>query len=255
MSRDREPRIPAALTPRAVPTRKGARLAMPGSEATPAASGADFAEVPLESPGQALQEGGAPKAAAGCGEEISWTPASPVPRTINADTAVEFAANVDAVLGAGGHTHISIGFNPRVEKGKVTQVGLSVTSSIIRPRFGLGRPSEQELALIRRVETFIREHEERHRDLSRAVMQQAVCDAKGKPVATANAIVNKAVCDKEPSAQEALDAKEGQLEWIKNSTGAVVDFKAVGAKHNYHFKGCDINKPPPAEEPPTGEAE
>lgn len=255
MSRDREPRLPAALADRAAPTRKAPRLEMPSSGAATAASGADFSEVPLEQPGQALQEGEAPKAAAGCGEEISWTPASPVPTDIRADTAVEFAANVDAVLGAGGHTHISIGFAPTVEKGKMTQVGLSVTSSIIRPRFAGGRPSEKELALIRRVETFIKEHEERHRDLSRSVMQQAVCDARSQPVAAAKAIIKKAVCDKEPSAQEALDAKEGQLEWIKDSTGAVVDFKAGAAKHNYHVKDCDPTKPAPVEEPPKGEAE
>jgi hypothetical protein len=255
MSRDREPRIPAAPADRAAPTRKVARLEMPSSEAATVASGADFAEVPLEQPGQALQEGEAPKASAGCGEEISWTPASPVPTDIRANSAVEFAANVDAVLGAGGHTNISIGFAPTVEKGKVTQVGLSVTSSIIRPRYAGGRPSEKELALIRRVETFIKEHEERHRDLSKAVMQQAVCDARNQPVASAKAIIKKAVCDKEPSAQEALDAKEGQLEWVKDSTGAVVDFKAVGAKHNYHVKDCDPTKPAPADEPLKGEGE
>jgi hypothetical protein len=175
-----------------------------------------------------------------------------VPTNILANSAVEFAANVDAALGAGGHTQIAIDFSPAIDKGKMTQVGLSVTSAIIRPRYAGGRPSEKDLALIRRVETFIKEHEERHRDLSRAVMQQAVCDAKGKPVAVANAIIKKAVCDKEPAAQEALDAKEGQLEWIKDSTGAVVDFKAVGARHNYHEKGCDPLKPPPAEKTPQG---
>jgi hypothetical protein len=255
MNRDHEPRIPAALTPLAVPTRKGARLTMPEANAAATPAGADFAEVPVEPPGQALQEGEAPKAAAGCGEAISWTPASPVPTDIRADTAVEFAANVDAVLGAGGHTHISIGFAPTVEKGKMTQVGLSVTSSIIRPRFAGGRPSEKELALIRRVETFIKDHEERHRELSKAVLQQAVCDARNQPVASARAIVKKAVCDKEPTAQEALDAKEGQLEWVKDSTGAVVDFKAVGAKHNYHVKDCDPTKPAPVEDKPKGEGE
>jgi hypothetical protein len=251
MSRDREPRLPAAPLRGAVPTRRAAALGMPDREAMPAA-GADFGEVPLEAPAQTPPQGGAPAAAAGCGEEISWTPASPVPTDIRADSAVEFAAKVDQVLGAGGHTHIAIGFNPTVEKGKVTQVGLSVTSTIIRPRFAGGRPSNKELALIRRVESFIKEHEERHRDLSKAVMQQAVCEAKGKPAAQAGAIVNKAVCDKEPGAQEALDAKEGKLEWVKDSSGAVVDFKAVGEKHDYHVKDCDINKPPPAEEKPKG---
>ena len=133
MSRDREPRIPAALTPRTVPARQGARLTMPGADAAATPAGADFAEVPMEPPGQALQEGEAPKAAAGCGEAISWTPASPVPTDIRADTAVEFAANVDAVLGAGGHTHISIGFSPTVDKGKMTQVSRRALSARASP--------------------------------------------------------------------------------------------------------------------------
>lgn len=255
MSRDREPLLPHALLRGAAPARKSRALEMPDREAMPAAAGADFGEVPLEQPGQALQEGGAPAVAAGCGETISWTPDSPVPTNILANSAAEFAAGADAAFGDGGHTNISIGFDPTVEKGKVTQVGLSVTSSIIRPRYAGGRPSEKDLALIRRVETFIKEHEERHRDLSRAVMQQAVCDAKGKPVAAAKAIVNKAVCDLEPAAQEALDAKEGKLEWVKDATGAVVDFRAVGTKANYHEKGCDINKPAPVKAAPKAGAE
>lgn len=252
MSREHEARQPDAALRVAAATRKPALLTVADPAEAVAAAGADFGEVPLEQPGEALQQGGTPAAAAGCGELISWTPVSPVPTDIRANSAAEFAAGADAALGDGGHTSIGIGFSPTVEKGKMTQVGLSVTSAIIRPRYAGGRPTEQDLALIRRVETFIKEHEERHRDLSKAVMQQAVCDAKGKPEAVANAIIKKAVCDKEPSAQEALDAKEGKLEWIKSSNGAVVDFKAVGIKADYHEKGCDPTKPLPAEDKPKG---
>ncbi len=248
MSKDRDPlRSPAPL--RASMARPPAvKLTMPQATQGMPTAGADFAEVPLNQPAQA-NEGGAEKKATGCGESIDWKPASPVPTNILADNAVEFAAKVDAVLGAGGHTQVGVSFAPDVDKGRMSAVNMTVESAIIRPRWAGGRPSAKDKALIEKVEAFIKAHEERHRDLSRAVMQQAVCDAKGKPVATAEATLKKAICDLEPSAQEQLDAKEGKLEWVKDATGAVVDFKSVGEKHDYHVPGCDPFKaPPPGEE-------
>jgi hypothetical protein len=41
-----------------------------------------------------------------------------------------------------------------------------------------------------------------------------------------------------PSAQEALDAQEGDMKLVKDSSGAVVDFKTVGIKQNYHDPNC-----------------
>lgn len=252
MSRERD-KPPAEVLLRAAPVTGTStrRLGMPDAErpADSAAAGADFGDVAL-SGAEPLQDGGAP-AAGGCTEQITWVPVSPTPQNILADSAVEFAAKVDAALGAGGHTDVSIGFNPTEDKGRMTSVGMKVTSSIIRPRWAGGRPTQADADLIKRVETFIKEHEERHRDLSRSVMQKAVCDALNQPVAQAKAILKKAICDLEPKAQEALDAQEGQLEWIKNASGAVVDFKAVAAKHNYHVAGCDpFAAPPPDKDAP-----
>lgn len=234
--RNRPPQAAAAAS-------RPARLTMPDDSRALQQPGADFADVPLNAQ---ANEGGAEKKAAGCGETIDWKPVSPVPTNILADNAVEFAAKVDAVLGAGGHTQVGVSFAPAVEKGRMSAVNMTVESAIIRPRWAGGRPSAKDKALIEKVEAFIKAHEERHRDLSRSVMQQAVCDAKGKPVAAAEATLKKAICDLEPSAQEQLDAQEGKLEWIKDATGAVVDFKAVGEKHNYHVPGCDPFKPPAA---------
>jgi hypothetical protein len=252
MSRERD-KPPASALLRGAPltTASARRLGMPDAEhrAESPPSGADFGDVAL-SGAEPLQDGGAP-AAGGCAEQITWVPVSPVPTDIRADSAVEFAAGVDAALGAGGHTDVSIEFNPTEDKGRMTSVGMKVTSSIIRPRWAGGRPSQADADLIKRVETFIKEHEERHRDLSRSVMQKAVCDALNQPVAQAKAILKKAICDLEPKAQEALDAKEGQLEWVKNASGAVVDFKAVGTKHDYHVKGCDpFAAPKPGKDAP-----
>jgi len=71
------------------------------------------------------------------------------------------------------------------------------------------------------------------------VLQKAVCDAKGKPVPQAKAILKKAICDTEPTKQEALDNKEGKLTWVKDASGAVTDFAAAGEAHNYHDPDCD----------------
>ncbi|MDH5340249.1 MAG: hypothetical protein OEW22_10765, partial [Rubrivivax sp.] len=209
----------------------------------PARHGADFASVPMTrrldigdpaaatldtasgipdsgTAGASPQKGNAP--AAGCAETITWKPVSPPPIDVHGDNAVEFAANVDALLGAGGHTNVGIDIRPTVDgAGKMSRVGLTVESSIIRPRWAGGRASDADRALIKKVEAFIKAHEERHRDLSRSVCQQAVCDALGQPVARAESILKAAICDKEPAAQEALDQQEGQLDWVKDTSGAV----------------------------------
>lgn len=238
----------------------------------PAGAGADFASVPLSRrldiadpadavvdlqggeavPAEPQKKEAVPKTT-DCAEKLTWVPVSPVPTDIRADTALEFATGIDAVLGAGGHTNVSVKLKPQVEGGRMKQVGLTLESSIIRPRWAGGRPSDSEKQLIKRVEAFIKAHEERHRDLSRSVMQQAVCEALGKPVAEAEKILKHAICELEPAAQEKLDAAEGLLQWVKNASGAVVDFKAVGTQHNYHVADCDPFAAPPQDEAGDGE--
>lgn len=234
--------------------------------------GTDFGQVPLATPAhrldvgspedavlatgaEALQDGpredadAAPQKApaAGCAEAITWVPKSPVPTDIRADDALEFATKMDQALGSVGHTQVGIDVDPTVTQGKMTRVGLTVESSIIRPRWAGGRPSDADRKLIKKVEAFVKAHEERHRDLSRSVMQQAVCDALNQPLARAEAILETAVCEKEPAAQEALDATEGKLQWVKDSSGAVVDFKPAGVKANYHLADCKLFGDAPAD--------
>ena len=203
--------------------------------------GGDSAAVTLDEGGATKDGEPQPAQAAkpSCGEAITWTPKSPVPTDIIANSAVEFAARIDAALSGDPHTQASYAFNSDIQNGKMVSVNMTVETSIIRPRWSGGRCSAAEQTLIKRVETFIQEHEQRHRDITRAVAQQAVCDAKGKPLAQAKAVLKKAICDTEPTQQEALDNKEGRLTWVKDSTGAVVDFGSAGEKHDYHQKGCD----------------
>jgi len=50
----------------------------------------------------------------------------------------------------------------------------------VRPRFAGGRPSDEERALIQKLEGLIKAHEERHRDIARKLTQRALCAAIGK---------------------------------------------------------------------------
>jgi len=231
------------------------------SEASTAAfAGSDFTSVRLRQPSYSLDvespdtgateleeggakgggtQGGASKSTPSCGETVTWVPNSPVPTDITADSAVEFAGKIDSALAGNPHTNASFSFNSDIQAGKMVAVNMTLESSIIRPRWSGGRATATEQALIKRVETFIKEHEERHRDISRDVGQTAVCDAKGKAVAQATAVLKKAICDTEPTKQEELDNKEGKLTWVKDSTGAVTDFASAAEKHDYHVKGCD----------------
>ena len=259
------PRVPVQATRVAAPRPSG--LAHAGFAATPLRS-ASYA-LDVETPGtdraQARDEGGdvdagapAPAPAAAtptCGESISWTPSSPVPIDILADSAVEFAGKIDQALGGNPHTSSSFSFTSDIQNNKMAAVNMTVETSIIRPRWSGGRPTPTEQALIKRVETFIKEHEERHRDITRSVAQQAVCDAKGKDLASAKAVLKKAICETDPTRQEALDNKEGKLTWVKDSTGAVTDFAPSGEKHDYHVNGCDPfgSAPPPADGQQAGD--
>lgn len=169
-----------------------------------------------------------------CAESITWTPQSPVPVDINADSAADFVSQINGALGGNPHTEADTKFDPKTTDGKISQVNFELKTTIRRPRHSGGRPSPADKALIGRIVDFIKEHEERHRDIARAVSQQAVCDALGQPAAKGQKILTDAVCKKLPTAQEKLDAAEGKVELTNNGT----DFKAVGVKVDYHDPKC-----------------
>jgi hypothetical protein len=153
-----------------------------------------------------LQQGGA----ATCSEQPSFASDSPVPITINADTAVEFVQKMAAALG-NPHMAPSFSYDPETDdRGRITKVNLKITTKIIRPRYGMGRGSAEEIALIRKAEGLIKAHEERHAAIAMDFAQKAVCAAIGKTAATYEAAIKGALCSMN-KAQEALDKKEGML--------------------------------------------
>ena len=194
-------------------------------------------------------DGGAPAPAApaqaqspgpSCGNPITWTPNSPIPVDVQADSAAEFLTKMNAALGGNPHMQPSIAWKPFSldAKGKVDKIDLTLETTIIRARYAGGRPPANEKTIITEMVDFIKQHEERHRDASREVSQQAVCDALGKTEAQANKILKEAMCNKEPTAQETIDAKEGKLELVTGTNGAVTGWKAVGITQNYHDPNC-----------------
>ena len=169
-----------------------------------------------------------------CAEKITWTPKSPVPVEITADSAADFVSRINAALGGNPHTEVETSFNAETQNGKISKVNFELKTAIRRPRYGGGRASDAEKALIGRIVDFIKAHEERHRDIARAVCQQAVCDALGQSAAKGQKVLSDATCKKLPTAQEGLDASEGKIELTNNGT----DFKAVGVTVNYHDPTC-----------------
>jgi hypothetical protein len=197
------------------------------------------ASSPMQQSGATTEQASAAPPGPSCGETINWKPESPVPERIAADSLNEFIGKAKSVIGGDPHTSTAVEFNPDTDpSGKVTMVNVTVKTAIHEVRYFGGRASDAEKALIGRAVQFTREHEVRHQDIARRVMQEALCAAKGKRSAEAQKILTKATCDTLPSAQEALDAQEGDMKLVKDSSGAVVDFKTVGIKQNYHDPNC-----------------
>lgn len=206
-------------------------------ESAPEVNSADGAPTPLEDPPAKAPDKTPDKDAApgpSCAEKINWTPQSPVPVDITADTAVDFVNKINGALGGNPHTEIEPSFDTETTGGKITKVNFTLKTTIRRPRYGGGRATAEEKALIGRIVDFIKAHEERHRDLARSLSQQAVCDALGQKSAAGHKILSDAICKKMPTAQEALDGSEGKIELTADHK----DFKAVGVKVNYHDKDC-----------------
>jgi hypothetical protein len=161
-----------------------------------------------------LQQGGG---AVTCSEEPSFASDAPVPVTINADTAVEFMQKTASALG-NPHMAPSFSWDPSVDEksGKVTKVNLTVTTNVIRPRYGMGRGSAEEIALIRKAEGLIKEHEQRHAAIAKDFARKAVCATLGKVGKAAQGALDAAMC-KMNKAQEDLDKKEGMLTFTLNA--------------------------------------
>ena len=167
--------------------------------------------------------------AASCTEKPTIKPASSVPVTINADSALDFVQKMKSAL---GNPHMAPSFSETPDTddaGKITKVNLTLEYSIVRPRWGSGyKVPPEEVALIRKIEGLIKAHEERHAAIAKDYAQRAVCAAIGKTGATYKAAIEAQLCAMN-KAQETLDKAEGTIAWTLNADGTkVVDASLAG---------------------------
>jgi hypothetical protein len=166
-----------------------------------------------------LQQKSAP---ATCSEQPTWNPEVSIPADIRADTALDFSQQVKSALGGNAHMKPSFSWTPDVDdKGRITKVNMTITTKIVRPRFAGGRPSDQERALIVKLEGLIKAHEERHREIAKKFAQRALCAAIGKTGSTYEKAINGVLCEMN-KAQETLDKSEGTVRWTLDPAGGQV---------------------------------
>ena len=169
---------------------------------------------------------------------------------MNADNAIDFSNNITAQIGT---PHTEIELEPDIQwdvnRGvkKITSVGLTVTTKIVKVRFGMGRPNEKHKKAIDEMVAAIKAHEEAHRAIIVAAATAGLAAAH-KFVGTSKIkeawkALDTGVTCVAAKQHEALDAKEGLLTASENANGDVTLTKsASGAKYP-----C-----PPAKIMPTG---
>jgi hypothetical protein len=167
--------------------------------------------------------------------------------TINADTAPEFAQNITAAIGT---PHVQPVYEPDIQVDfktnaageevpgtrKIISIGLKVTTSITKVRFGLGRPNPQHKKAIDEMVAAIKAHEEAHRALIEAEATTALAAAQkfvgtGKTAEAEKALKKDLECATNKK-HEALDATEGLLTAAEQQDGSVTVTKSgSGAKY------------------------
>jgi predicted secreted Zn-dependent protease len=113
---------------------------------------------------------------------------------------------------------------------KITSVGLTVTTKIVKVRFGMGRPNEKHKAAIDQMVAAIQAHEEQHRAIVVAEATAAVAKAQKlvgtRKVKEAYKILDAVDCAAAKK-HEALDAKEGLLTASEAADGSVTITKSA----------------------------
>jgi hypothetical protein len=177
----------------------------------------------------------APAAAAPCAEAPNFNYPLSAPVTILGDTVVEFLNNSNAQI---GDPHANFSETHTLETndaGVVTKVNMKCDISIVRPRWGGGRGSDKEKALISKAVDLIKDHEKHHQAIDEQWAAAAVCAALGKKAADAEKAINDVVCKKMAAAQEDYDVLYGQISVVKDAAGAPADVVAgpVAKRPNY----------------------
>jgi predicted secreted Zn-dependent protease len=165
---------------------------------------------------------------------------------IDADSAIDFSNKITAQIGS---PHTEIELEPDVQYDyktgpddkeipstrKIVSVGLTVTTKIVKVRFGMGRPNEKHKKAIDEMVASIQTHEEAHRAIvvaeATAALQKAQKLVGTKKVDEAYKILNGVDCAA-AKGHEALDAKEGLLTASEDANGDVsISKSASGATY------------------------
>jgi predicted secreted Zn-dependent protease len=160
---------------------------------------------------------------------------------IDADSAIDFSNKITAQIGS---PHTEIELEPDVQYDfkngpdgkedpstrKVVSVGLTVTTKIVKVRFGMGRPNEKHKKAIDEMVATIQAHEEAHRAIvvseATTALQKAQKLVGTKKVDEAYKILNGVDCAA-AKGHEALDAKEGLLTASEDANGNVTISKSA----------------------------
>lgn len=162
--------------------------------------------------------------------------------TINADTAIEFANNITAAIGS---PHTQPEFTPDIQYGfktdssgqeipgsqKITSIGLAVKTSIVKVRYGSGRPNAEHKKAIDEMVAAIKAHEEAHRAIVETAATAALAAAQKyvgtNKVKEAHKDLTTGLECTTNKKHEALDSKEGLLTANEQADGTVTVTKSA----------------------------
>jgi hypothetical protein len=161
---------------------------------------------------------------------------------------VDFLANVASQIGDPFTQPVENHDMELDGSGRVTKVNMTVEISVSRPRWGGGRGSDKDKALILKAVDLIKDHENQHVAIAKQNFAAAVCAALGKKGADAKKAIDDIVCKTMAKAQEDYDMLHGQIVVVKDANGAPSDVTTgpVATRPNY---GCTAPAAAPAPAP------
>ena len=215
--------------------------------APPGSGSAPVSPAPAPSPAPTLAPGATPA----CAEQPTFRYTSKPPTTIDADSLVDFLVKAKAQIGDPFTKPTESHSMDLDDKGNVTTVNMTVELQISRPRWGLGRPSDKEKALILKAVDLIKDHENQHQAIAKQMHAAAACAALGKKGPDANKAIDDILCEQMAKAQEDYDMQHGELVVVKDATGAPSDVTTgpVATCPNYGCSAPAAPAKPPAAKP------
>lgn len=197
-------------------------------------------DVPSDEGTVELKGGGSSSGASGSTPSFDHSGGKTV--TINADNAVEFANNITATIGS---PHTQPEFTPDIQydfktdtsgqeipgSQKITSIGLAVKTSIVKVRYGSGRPNAEHKKAIDEMVAAIKAHEEAHRAIVETAATAALAAAQkyvgtNKVKEAHKALTTGLECTTNKK-HEVLDGKEGLLTANEQTDGTVTVTKSA----------------------------